>query len=136
MEALGGHVAGPKQVLYENTYICQPEGYGEAFAAKQHKLRAVVKEVIKDRMEKQQYDPVKGAQHAKQLADDLREKIKALGCQRHKLIVQVTLGQRKGQAVQVLSRCLWDANVDTCASEYYENQTLYCICQVYAHFFD
>jgi tctex1 domain-containing protein 2 len=87
MEAFGGQVPGPKQVIYENTYICQPEGYGEvgitlvvpieacghnrkylrehysqAFVAKQHKLRAVLKEVLKERMEKQQYDPVKGAQ--------------------------------------------------------------------------
>lgn len=31
------------------------------------------------------------AQHAKQLADDLREKVKALGFERHKLVVQVTL---------------------------------------------
>jgi hypothetical protein len=29
------------------------------------------------------------AQHAKQLADDLRERVKALGFERHKLIIQV-----------------------------------------------
>jgi hypothetical protein len=43
---------------------------------------------------------------------------------------QVTLGQKKGQATRIVSRCLWDANSDSYASEYYENQTLYCVCQV------
>jgi len=95
-------------------------------------------------------------QYAKQLADDLREKIKALGYDRHKLVVQVrwsrqnkfhcscsfwivlmhglslqvTLGQKKGQAMRVVSRCLWDTHSDSSASELYENETLYCVCQV------
>jgi hypothetical protein len=29
---------------------------------RQHKVQEVVREVVKERMEKQQYDPVKGAQ--------------------------------------------------------------------------
>lgn len=93
-------------------------------------------------------------QYAKQLADDLREKIKALGYDRHKLVVQVaaklrdvpvqtadlqqhypnstqvTLGQKKGQAMRIVSRCLWDTHSDSSASELYENETLYCVCQV------
>ena len=32
-----------------------------------------------------------GLQHAKQFADHVREKVKALGFERHKLIVQVTV---------------------------------------------
>jgi hypothetical protein len=49
-------------VLRSSAFTAAFEPSSQAFVAKQHKLRAVVKEVIKDRMEKQQYDPVKGAQ--------------------------------------------------------------------------
>lgn len=35
MEAVGAQNAGPKQILYENTYICNPEGYGEVGAVLQ-----------------------------------------------------------------------------------------------------
>ena len=45
-------------------------------------------------------------------------------------ILQVTLGQKKGQAMRVVSRCLWDTHSDASASELYENETLYCVCQV------
>ena len=45
-------------------------------------------------------------------------------------VLQVTLGQKKGQAMRVVSRCLWDTHSDASASELYENETLYCVCQV------
>lgn len=78
-----------KEILYENTYITEPEGYGDNVKFQRHKIQAVLKQVLKERMEKQKYDPVKGAQIAKQLADDLREKIKLLGYDRYKLVIQV-----------------------------------------------
>jgi hypothetical protein len=46
-------------------------------------------------------------QTAKQLADDLRERVKLLGYERYKLIIQVTVGQKTGQAMRIVSRCLW-----------------------------
>lgn len=53
------------------------------------RARQVVRQMLKERMEGQKYDPVKGAQTAKQLADDMREKVKALGYDRYKYLVQV-----------------------------------------------
>jgi hypothetical protein len=87
-------------------------------------------------MEKQQYDPVKAAQISKHIAEDLREKVKALGYERYKLVIQVTLGQKKGQAMRIVSRCLWDTNTDNFASEYYENDSLYCVCQVFGLYYE
>ena len=50
-------------------------------------------------------------------------------CLMYKIWLQVTLGQKKGQAMRVVSRCLWDTHSDSSASELYENETLYCVCQ-------
>ena len=44
--------------------------------------------------------------------------------------MQVTLAQKKGQAIRIASRCLWDASNDTYASFVHENQSLICNCQV------
>ncbi|KAK9864763.1 hypothetical protein WJX84_003169 [Apatococcus fuscideae] len=129
-------VGAPKQVVYENTYITSPEGYGPNTVFKKYKVQALLKQTLKERMEAQQYDPVKGAQQAKQLADDLRERVKALGYDRYKLVVQVTFGQKAGQAMRIVSRCLWDASCDNFASEVYENDSLYCVCQVYGLYFE
>ncbi len=46
--------------------------------------------------------------------------------------MQVTLGQKCGQAQRNASRCLWDPRTDGAASEYYENESLFCICQASA----
>lgn len=57
--------------------------------------------------------------------------VKYLGYERYKLIVQVTLGQKKGQAMRLVSRSLWDTSTDNFATTYYENDSLYCVCQCY-----
>ena len=46
-------------------------------------------------------------QVAKELSDVVKEKVKGLGFDRYKLIVQVTVGQKVGQAMRIASRCLW-----------------------------
>ena len=46
-------------------------------------------------------------QVAKELSDVVKEKVKDLGYDRYKLIVQVTVGQKVGQAMRIASRCLW-----------------------------
>ena len=53
-----------------------------------------------------------------------------MGYDRYKLIVQVAVGQKKGQAMRFASRCLWDTSCDNFASDSYENKTLYCVAQV------
>ncbi len=125
-----------KDIRYENTYIMQPEGYGSDAKFDRARVLKVLKEVLKERMEKQKYDPVKGAQVAKQLADDLREKVKQLGYERYKLVIQVTIGQKLGQAMRIVSRCLWDNANDNFASEFFENESLYCVCQVYGLYYE
>ena len=43
---------------------------------------------------------------------------------------QVTIGQKCGQAQRSRSWCLWDARTDGAVSECYENESMFCICQV------
>ncbi|WIA09317.1 hypothetical protein OEZ85_008724 [Tetradesmus obliquus] len=133
-EVVSSSYGGPmKEIVYENTYITDPAGYGEGAKFQRGKVQDILRAVLKERMEKQQYDPVKAAQISKHIAEDLREKVKALGYERYKLVIQVTLGQKKGQAMRIVSRCLWDTNTDNFASEYYENDSLYCVSQEPVH---
>ena len=68
-------------------------------------------------------------QVAKDLTDIIKEKVKDMGYDRYKLVVQVCVGQKKGQAMRFASRCLWDTSCDNYASEFFENKTLYCVAQ-------
>lgn len=96
----------------------------------------VLRSLLAERLTGLAYDPVHGSQLAKQLADDMRERVKQLGFDRHKLVVQVTIGEKRGQAVNMVSRGLWDATTDGHASETFQNETLFCQCCVYALYFE
>lgn len=69
---------GPlKEIVYENTYITSPEGYGKNASFQRHKVKEVLDEMLKQRLDGQEYDPVKSSQISKMLSDDLREKVRA-----------------------------------------------------------
>ena len=70
------------------------------------------------------------------LSKDICAKIKAsirtnLSAKRYKLIVQVTLGQRKDQGVRITSRCLWDTQTDNYATCSYKNDYIWASAMVF-----
>lgn len=70
------------------------------------------------------------AQTAKELSDQVKDRVKELGYARYKLLVQVTIGEKKGQGIRLASRCMWDTSTDNCASESFETEALFCVAQV------
>ena len=70
------------------------------------------------------------------LADSVLTKVKELGYTRYKIIVQVTVGQRLGQAMRVVSRALWNVKTDSFASVSYESHTMYCVINVFGLYFE
>lgn len=62
-------------------------------------------------------------QQAKQLAEDLREQIKALGFDRHKLIIQVLVPGRFSAAEKLVSRLRKRANKQSARCAYQRCQT-------------
>lgn len=69
-------------------------------------------------------------------ADDIRERVKALGFERHKVVVYVCLGELKGQTFSSCSLCLWDTATDGFASETFRNESLFATAQVFALYFE
>lgn len=67
------------------------------------------------------YDGEKSHEISKLLADTIRERLKALGFDRYKFIVQVLIGERREQGVRMGTRCFWDSNADNQASESFLN---------------
>lgn len=69
-----------------------------------------------------------------ELARDLREELKALKLTRYKLVVQVAMGEAKGQGVRLASRCLWDPATDNVATAVYRTDDFYCVAAVFGLF--
>ena len=73
----------------------------------------------------------------KDLADKIKSGIKSkLNLPRYKLIVQVTLGQRKDQGVRITSRCLWDTSTDNYTSVNYQNAHVWVSALVFGLYTD
>eukprot|EP00899_Mesostigma_viride_P028993 jgi/Mesvir1/9279/Mv06186-RA.1 len=130
---MGDDYVGEKELIYENTYIMQPLE-GQKF--QRTAVEKIIHNTIRTRLEGSSYDPVRSAQVAKELSDMVKEKVKNMGYPRYKLVVQVTVGEKKGQGLRLASRCLWDTATDNFASAYYENESVYCVCVVFGVYFE
>jgi hypothetical protein len=68
---------------------------------------------------------------AREIADMVKYKLKDLGKGRYKYVVQVALGQQKGQGVQAGTRCFWDFETDAVAYEQFVNDNVFCLVTAY-----
>lgn len=73
----------------------------------------------------------------KMIADKIRDRCKSeLNIPRYKLIVQLTIGQRKDQGARITSRCLWDTTTDQYASTSYQNKMVWASALVFGLYTD
>ncbi len=75
------------------------------------------------------------------LSKAIADKIKArcrdeLNLPRYKLVIQVTIGQRKDQGVRITSRCLWDTSTDQYASASFQNEFVWASALVFGLYTD
>lgn len=96
-------------IRYENTYRMEPDDDHKVDIAR---LRRVATSVIETAISGYKYDSNQGKQFSLALADRIRSQIKQLPFQRYKLVVQVSIGEKKGQDLRVASRCIWDIKWD------------------------
>jgi hypothetical protein len=72
-------------------------------------------------------------QWTKEIADDTKAALKNLGKdKRYKFLVQVIIGENKGQGVRVGSRCFWDSDTDDCTWVSFMNESLFCLVAAFA----
>lgn len=120
----------------DNTYHLTAADHNPDFVFKASRVQEIIGSLLRERLTGQVYDPVSSTKTAKALASDIRERVKALGFARHKLIVQVSLCQRTGQSFASVSRCLWDSSQDATVSDIFENESLVCEGQVHGLYYE
>jgi tctex1 domain-containing protein 2 len=87
-------------------------------------MKDILKDCLTERLTNAQYEGERCHEAAKQLADLMRSRLKALNYDRYKFVVQVLLGERREQGMYFGTRCFWDANTDNQASESFTNVRL------------
>jgi hypothetical protein len=110
-----------------NDYQIRPK-QREKFKAAE--AREVIRAVLKEKLENVGADADMGAL-SRQIADRVKYQLKDMGTGRYKYVVQVAIGQQKGQGVQAGTRCFWDFETDAVAYEQFVNDNLFCLVTAY-----
>lgn len=96
-------------IRYENTFRMEPNDDQKVDLARLHR---VASSVVETAIAGYKYDPKQGKQFSLALAELVRGQIKQMPFPRYKVVVQVAIGQKKGQDLRVVSRCVWDVKWD------------------------
>ncbi|KAF0709502.1 hypothetical protein As57867_005879, partial [Aphanomyces stellatus] len=68
----------------------------------------------------------------KEIADAVKLQLKACEFPRCKYLVQVVIGEQRGEGVRMGCRCFWDSETDCYATETYTNDSLFCVATAFS----
>nr|XP_058921229.1 dynein light chain Tctex-type protein 2B isoform X1 [Kogia breviceps] len=116
----------------ENTYILRP-------IFQQRFRPSVVKDcihaVLKEELANAEYSPEEMPQLTKRLSENIKDKLKEMGFDRYKMVVQVVIGEQRGEGVFMAARCFWDADADNCTHDVFMNDSLFCVVAAFGCFY-
>uniref|UniRef100_UPI003AAD4317 dynein light chain Tctex-type protein 2B n=1 Tax=Centroberyx gerrardi TaxID=166262 RepID=UPI003AAD4317 len=115
-----------------DTYLIRPN-HQQKF--KQAVVKECIHEILRERLSGLQYDPEQVPDLTRSLADSVKDKVKGAGFDRYKLVVQVVIGEQRGEGVKMSSRCFWDADTDNYAEDVFMNDSLFCVVAVFGCYY-
>ncbi|KAG5276507.1 hypothetical protein AALO_G00132840 [Alosa alosa] len=115
-----------------NTYLIRPN-YQHKFKA--GVVKECIREILRDNLTGLKYDPQQSPILSKTLADTIKEKLKEVGFERYKMVVQVVLGEQRGEGVKMAARCFWDADTDSYAQDIFMNESLFCVAAAFGSYY-
>jgi len=118
--------AGPdkESAPEEEKYVIRP-AYKDMF--KPRVVQGILRSTLHERLNAKKYDPMETGNWTKQIATDVKTRLKALELKRYKYLVQVVIGENKGAGVRMGCRCLWDAQTDKVAEEVFINDSIFAV---------
>ncbi|OCT85256.1 dynein light chain Tctex-type 5-B-like [Xenopus laevis] len=96
----------------------------------------VIKSVLEKQLQDVEYDVTGSHQRALELAQLVKEAVKALGYERYKLVCYIVLGPVSQGAICCCSRSVWSPTSDTFAEYVFRNQSVFALCVVYAGYYE
>ncbi|XP_031765892.2 dynein light chain Tctex-type 5-A-like isoform X2 [Galleria mellonella] len=122
----------PKQVrTYQPTYQLNPK---KRFDAEQ--IQKILQRVVSYELNEVEYSEKQIPELCLSLAETLRNAIKEENYNRYRIIVMVSIGQRRQQSVHIFHSFLWDHERDAFATFNYENCHLFANVVVYGVYLD
>ena len=95
-------------------------------------MKNVANNFLYERLSGVSYDEKEVKRLCVELSDEIKARVRgSLSSNRYKIIVQVTIGEKKRQAVRCTSRCLWDKTTDNYTTVNYQNESLWAVATVF-----
>ncbi|XP_031548756.1 tctex1 domain-containing protein 2-like [Actinia tenebrosa] len=98
-------------------------------------VKTLIHDVLNEEIGNKKYDPEDSKDWPKLVSDALLVKLKELELDRYKFVVQVVIGEQRGEGVNVGCRCLWDSDTDNFAQDLLMTDTFFCVAAVYGVFY-
>ena len=126
------------------TYLLKPQDDEKFYPTR---IKDISYQVLSESMENRKLDEkcIKDWSHGtndfetltNEIADAIKIKcLESFKMTRYKLIVMVTMGQKKDQGVVISSRCLWDTSTDNYVTVYFQNQHVWSSALVFGLYVD
>ncbi|RLW00658.1 hypothetical protein DV515_00008699 [Chloebia gouldiae] len=122
---------GPDEAA-QNTYSLRP-GLQQRF--KSSTVKECIHAILKEKLANVQYIPEEMPELTKSLSDTIKDRLKEEGFDRYKMVVQVVIGEQRGEGVNMAARCFWDADTDSCAHDVFMNDSLFCVVAAFGCFY-
>ena len=89
-------------------------------------VKEAIHRVINDLLVGKAYEADLVAGWCKTISDGIKVRVKEMGYDRYKIVVEVVIGEQRGEGVRMGTRCLWDSDTDNYASDVFMNDSLFC----------
>jgi len=101
---------------------------------KASRAREIIAAVLKAKLTGATYHPDNTSAWAREIADEVKEKLKAEKWPRYKYVVQVFIGEQKGEGCRLGCRCFWDANTDSYVHANFDNESIFCVAAAFGSY--
>lgn len=115
----------------QNTYIIRPN-FSQKF--RPVNVKEMIHTVLGEKLTGVTYSADETTSLTKTIADTIKTKLKDMGHERYKFIVQVVIGEQRGEGVKMGCRCFWDSDTDNYAQDIFMNESLFCVAAAYGVF--
>ncbi|KAL7752769.1 hypothetical protein RI367_001771 [Sorochytrium milnesiophthora] len=108
----------------------------------------IIHQVLVEKLSGQAYSADNATQWTRDISDDIRNRLKDEQNERYKFVVNVVLGEQRGEGARMGCRCFWDQDTDNLAQDMYMNRlthlrpslsvpqdSLFCVAVVFAVYY-
>ena len=88
---------------------------------RQTKVKNIMEEVLREKLTGATYHPDNTSQWTREIADEIKQSLKMQDMDRYKYVVQVMIGEQRGEGVSMSARCFWDQKRDHYVQKTFQN---------------